>query len=213
MNKRQSIVAWMVCAAAMLVAVCSVGANEVIKPLQEKEINVFLKQLNNQGIVATFDKNIKKDKCLGWIEESSYFSLEPGGNIGYCLYRADINNDGKDEYILCTSQGSGAFFDIESIYQDKNGKFVDIFNEIKIPMRKLIRNAEKEKYDLEEGYVGFMNGSIRIEKENGKVFFTFEQVTRKFEGKGFEEDFNLPQSYKFLWDKSGIKLIKYSVGG
>ena len=52
-----------------------------------------------------------------------------------------------------------------------------------------------------------MNGSIRIEKENGKVFFALEQVTRKYEGKGFKEDFNPPQGYKFLWDNKDIKLI------
>ena len=212
MNKKQLVVAWVVCAAVMLAAVCSVVAGEVANPLPEQEVKVFLERLNSQGLVASFDKNIKKDTYQGLAEGSVYFSLQPGGNIGYCLYRADINNDGKDEYILCTSQGSGAFFDIESIYQD-NGKFVDIYNEIKIPMRKLIRDAEKETYDLEEGYTGFMNGDIKIEKENGSVLFTLKQVTRKYENKGsFEEDFNPSQSYKLLWDKSGIKLIKHYVG-
>ena len=192
---------------------CLSETSESIKPLPEKEVKVFLKRLNSQGIVATFDKDMKEDKYLGWIEESSYFSLEPGGNIGYRLYRVDINNDGKDEYILCTSQGSGAFFDIDAIYQDRKGKLVDIFNEIKMPLRKLVRKAEKEKYDLEEGYAGFINGSIKIAKEKGKVFFTMEQVTRKYAGKGFEEEFNPPQSYKFLWDKTGIRLVQYYVGG
>lgn len=212
MNKNRLIVSWLVCAALVSVVACPAVAGEITRPLPEKEVKVFLAQLNSQGIVAAFDKNMKKDTYLGLAEGSAYFSLEPGGNIGYCLYRADINNDGKDEYILCTSQGSGAFFDIESIYQD-NGKFVDIYNEIKIPLRKLVREAEKEKYNLEEGYSGFINGSIRIEKENGKMSFTLEQVTRKYENKGsFEEDFNPSQSYKFLWEKSGIKLVKYSVG-
>jgi len=198
--------------AVMLVAVYPAIAGEIVKPLQEKEVIQLLKRLNSDGIIASFDKDIKKDIYQGWIGEISFFSLWPGG-VAYCLSEADLNNDGMDEYILCTQQGSGGFFDIDAVYAIRNNHFVDIFNQIRIPLRRLVREAEKEKYDLEESYVGFMNGSIGIEKENGKVFFTLEQVTRKYADKGFDEDFNPPQTYKFLWENKEIKLIEHRVGG
>ena len=210
MNKRQLVGFGAVCAAAVLVVVaCSAEAGETISPLPRSEVNSFLKELNRQGKVASFNPGVKEDKIAGGESEDRSFYLEGSPGSWYFLYKADINNDGEDEYILCSAAGSGGFFDIESIYQEKDGKLVDIFDEIKIPLRKLIRDAEKKDYDLEEGYGGFMNGSIEIEKEQDKVFFTLEKVTRKYEGEGFEEDFNSPQGYKFLWDDSGINLIEY----
>jgi len=183
-------------------------AGEVIAPLRDKkEVGGFIKRLNSQGKVFSIEENVKEDK-VNWADDYSFFML--GDGQGYSLYKADINNDGKGEYILCLSAGSGGWFDIDAIYQDKNGKLVDIFNDIKIPMRKLIRDAEKEKYDLEEGYAGFMNGSIKIEKDNNKIFFTLEQVTRDYGSDDIKYDH--PKGYKFLWDKGGIKLVQYYVG-
>lgn len=210
MNKKQSIVVCVVCAAVMSATVCPAIAGEIIKSLPEKEVKPFLQQLNSQGVMVTYNKDVKEDKIKAWADDLSFFTLD-GSDSGYSLYRADINNDSKDEYVLCSAAGSGSFFDIEYIYQDRDGKLVDIYNEIKIPLRRLVRDSEKGKYDLEEGYTGFMNGSIRIEKDNDKVFFTLGQVTREYNGKGFEEDFNPPQSWQFLWDNGGITLVRYSV--
>lgn len=212
MKKKQLIVAWGLCVAVMSVALCSAEASEVIKPLPEKEVKVFLKRLNSQGIVVAYDESVKEDEVKGGNLENSSFYLK-GSDSWYFIYRADINNDGKDEYILCSASGSGGFFDIDAVYQEKSGKLEDIFDQIKIPMRKLVRDAEKENYDLEEGYTGFMSGSIKIEKEKYRVFFTLEQVTRKYEGKGFEEDFNPSQRFKFLWKDGNIKLVEYKVPG
>jgi len=208
MNKTKLIVAWVV--GIFLLLSTNVYASEVIKPLSEKEVKPLLKQLNSQGIVVVCDKSIKEDEFTGGNPENASFYLK-GSDSWYFLYRADINNDGKDEDILCLASGSGGFFDIDAVYQEKSGKLTDIFNEIKIPLRKLVREAQKEGYALEEGF-SFMNGGITIEQEGGKVFFTLEQTTRKYEGKGFEEDFNPTQGYKFLWDNSGIKLIEHYVG-
>jgi len=209
MNKRQLVGFGAVCAAALLVVVCSVAAGETFSPLSRSEVNSFLKELNRQGKVASFDPGVKEDKIAGGESEDRSFYLEGSPGSWYFLYNADINNDGEEEYILCSVTGSDGIFDIDSIYQERDGKLVDIFDEIKVPLRKLIREAENKDYDPQEGYSGLMQGSIEIEKEQGNVFFTLERITRRYEGEGFEEDFNPPQGYKFLWNDSGIELIEY----
>lgn len=176
--------------------------------MSEKEAKLFLEQLNSQGIIVTYDESVKNDEVTGSNTENSSFYLK-GSDARYFLYHADINNDGKNDYILCSVSGSGSFFDIDVVYQEKNGKEVDIFDEIKIPLRKLVRETQKEDYDLEEGFA-FMNGSLKIEKENGKVLFTLEEVTRDYGPPEYK--FNPPEGYKFLWKNGDIKLIEHYVG-
>ncbi len=208
MNKKQLIVAWIISVILLLAA--NAYAGKVTKPLGEKEVKRFLGQLNSQGIIASWDENVKENKMEWWDEKNLSFSLESVG-VAYFLYRADINNDSKDEYVLCTRQGSGSYFDIEAIYWESGSKLTDISDQIKLPLRKLIRDAEKEDYDLEDSRGGFMNGSIRIEKDNGKVYFTLEQITRDYPP-AKDHFYHPPQGYKFLWDKNGIKLVQYYVG-
>ncbi len=78
-------------------------------------------------------------------------------------------------------------------------------------MRKLIRDADKESYDLEEGYAGFMNGNIKIEKDKDRVYFTLEQITRDYPP-AKDHFYHDPQGWKFLWDNGSIKLVNYYVG-
>jgi len=200
--KKQSIAVWVMATSLLLSTTAYAG--EAIAPLRGEEVTNFVKRLNSQGIIVKFGKDVKEDK-IDWAHDSSFFML--GDGQGYSLYRADINNDGKEEYVLCSAGGSGGFFDIDAVYQENDGKLVDILSQIRTPMRKLIRDAEKESYDLEEGYTGYMNGSIKIEKEGGQVFFTLKQVTRNYEDEPVEDDYNPPQEWKFLWDKDSIKLV------
>ena len=210
MNKKQLISAIFIIS---LLAVTSAMASEVIKPLKEAEVKSVISRLNGQGIIFTFDKNVKKDKVSGLDKDGSFGMADTGE--GWYLYKVDLNNDKKDEYVLAMFGGSGGFLDIEAIYQAKGGKLVDIFNRIKIPMGKLIKRVEKTKNKSEEEYTTFMNGSLTIEKDNNKIYFTLEKVTRRYDtanGGKFEDDFNPKQGYKFLWENGAIKLVDHYVG-
>lgn len=177
-----------------------------LQPLGEAEIRAVISKLNNYGIVLGFDANAKKNEVFGYSKEHGSFGIA-NTEAGWYLYKTDINNDREDEYVLTSSQGSGCFFDIEAIYKDKNGKPSDIYEEIKIPIRKLIRDSQKASYDIEEGYSGFMNGGIDIESIDGKIFFTLQQVTRDYNINDYDKSFQKPELWKFLWDDNKLKLI------
>ena len=206
MNKRR------VLAVVALWFLCSVSVSaEVISPFSDKlQIQAFLEKLNNQGVIVSYDPSLKRDEITGQQSDLAFY-LKGAISEWYYLYEADINNDGAAEYILCSAGGSGGFFDIVAIYKKKDSKWVNVFEEIKLSLRRLIREADKESYDLEEGW-SLMGGSIAIERIDGLVYFTLEKVTRKYEGKGFEEDFNPPQRYKFLWKNLKLNLIEYYIG-
>ena len=208
MNKKQFAVV-IVFAFMMTAGAYIARASEVINPLPREEVDLFLKQLNGQGKLVSFAPGAKEDRIAGRESEDRSFYLEGAPGSWYYLYKADINNDGKDEYVLCSVTGPEAFFDINSIYHEKDGKLVDIFDEIKMPLRNLIRDAEKQDYNLEGNYSGLMGGSIKIEKDQDKVFFTLEKLTRRYAGEGSKEDSDSPQGYKFLWDEFGINLVEY----
>jgi hypothetical protein len=179
---------------------------KIIRPLAEKQVREFLKRLNSQGTVVTYDESVKEDEIRGVNADNLSFYLKGSPTEWYFLYKADINNDGFDEYILCYASGSGGFFRIDKIYKEVNDKLVDIYDEIKIPMCRLIRSAEKASYDLQQGCANFMNGGIKIENEKGKTFFTLEKVARLYEEPGFK--FGPPVGFKFLWENGAIELIE-----
>jgi len=154
----------------------------ILSPCFSETINVIL---NEQG-ASDFAKQLKKQGIV---------MPEDGINE---IYKVDINNDGSDEYILTNIDGSGQYFDIIAIYKKDDEKIKDIYDEIKIPLRRLIRDSEKETYDLEEGYVGFMNGSLILEKDKQQVLFSILERS---------EAHPSPWAYKFLWNKNGIQLI------
>jgi len=173
------------------------GLSKGIQPAGEAEINEVLSLLNKQGVIITFGDNIKNNKLSSYNADYGSFILEGESSSWHYLYKSDIDNDGNLEYIVTGAGGSGAFYDIEHIFRrTQKGNFEDIFDQIKLPMRRLIRDAEKETYDLEEGYVGFMGGSLVIENKDGVTYFSM--VDRSGEA---------PKIYKFLWDKSGLRLI------
>lgn len=189
---------------------CFARSRDISKPLGKSEVKHFLKRLNKQKILVTYDKSLSKDKIVQYEPINNSFMLEGSSSAQYFLYKADINNDQTDEYILCVVDGSGSFFDIEAIYKGKDGKLVDILNQIKKPMNKIVEVAIKGDQDLLAGYCGFMNGSIIIEEENGKVFFTLERGVRDYDAKGLQ--FNPPEGFKVLWEKGEVKLLEHYVG-
>jgi hypothetical protein len=192
-----------------LLPALSIAAPIKIQPLGEAEVKSVIAKLNEQGIILGYER-IKKNEVFGYNNEHGSFGIADTGE-GWYLYKADINNDKEDEYILLMFGGSGAFLDIEAIYKDDVGKFTDIFDQIKLPMRRLIRETEQATYDLEDGYTGFMNGGIDIESDDGKMYFTMHQTTRDYGIDDYEKSFQPPQYWKFLWDQGGIKLIDAKV--
>ena len=126
--------------------------------------------------------------------------------ISWTFYKVDINNDNKDEYLLVSQQGSGGYFSIEAIYQERNGNLTDIFDEIRPAMDKLTQVTQAS---------GFMNGSINIEKINGKVYFTMHQIARDYyspdDNRPFESMFHQPEFWKLLWSDGQLKLIDSKV--
>lgn len=179
----------------------------VIKPLSEAGVKKLIGKLNKQGIVLGYEENIKKNKVDHYNAEGGWFGLQESPGTGYYIYKADINNDNAREYILASFSGSGNFFDIDAIYAENEGKFIDVYKTIKIELRKRIRDAENADYDLEEGYVGFMNGGVDIVEAGGKTYFTLTQVIRDYDIPDFERSFKDPESYKFLWDNNGLALL------
>lgn len=179
-----------------------------IKPLDEADVKLVINRLNQQGKLFGFGE--KRDDVF-WYHEDGSFGIADTGNAAWYLYKADINNDNEYEYVLASSQGSGAFFDIEAVYKDKNGQLYDIYDEIRIPMRKLIRDAQNGSYDLEDGCVDFMNGDIDIESVNGKVYFTLHRTTRDYDIDDYKRSFQPPEFFKLLWFGGQIKLADSKV--
>lgn len=204
MNKKQLIPIF------ILALVSNAMAGEITKPLGKNEVGSFLNRLNQQKILIVFDKSLSKNKVFQYEPINNSFMLEGSASANYFLYKADINNDGVDEYLLCSVDGSGSFLDIDAIYKERNGKLVDILDEIKKPMEKIVKVAIKGDQDLLAGYCGFMNGSIKIEKENSKVFFTLQRVVRDYDAPGLA--FNPPEGFKMLWGMKTVKLLEHYVG-
>jgi len=181
---------------------------DVIYPISDKnEIVSLIAQLNKQGLV--------RDKFLDFNAEMNGIFFKDLFNVSRTIYKVDINNDGADEYVMTSTGGSGQFFDIEAIYKQKQGEFKDIFDQIKLPLRKSQRDLDGEHYDLEEGYVGIMHGAIIIEEENNRVYFTMVDSSGQWwvpdddlAGGGQWVEENCPMVRRYLWDAKGLQFIK-----
>lgn len=207
MNKKQLMPIFIL---ALSLLASNAMASEIVKPLGKSDVELLLKRLNQQKILVTDDKNLPIDKVVQYELINNSFMLEGSSSAEYLLYKADINNDDVDEYVLCFIDGSGSFLDIKAIYKEKNSKLLDILNQIKKSMNKIVKVAIKGDQDLLAGYCGFMNGSIEIEKDDSKVFFTLERVVRDYDAPGLA--FNPPEGFKMLWDKESVKLLEHYVG-
>ncbi len=189
---------------------------EAIPPiLNVQEIQNAISAFNQDGLRIYPDTQDKGAEFVQSFDpKSGNFYIRGLGGSSYRIYKADINNDGDDEYVLVGQGGSGQFFDIEAIYKRKDGKFQDIYDQIKLSLRKLLRSEEKASYDLEEGYVGMMHGDILIEKENGKVYFSLVEASGQWwasfsnPGDDTRREEHHPAAHKYLWDKGTVRHIK-----
>lgn len=210
MNKRQ-LISILIIGISTCLSFCPVLA-ETIYPISSKEeLQSLVETFNKQGIRISYDRNVSPniDEKIDSVTENGEFYIE-GADGGYKLFKVDINNDGEPEYVKTMEAGSGRFFDIETIYKSTNGKFVDIYDEIKLPMRKLIRDADKEAYDLEDGYAGHVFGDIIVEKKDGKVYFSILEgrPERPEENINSFNVSNQFRAYEFLWADKDIKLTR-----
>ena len=208
MNKKQLIPIFIL---TFSLLVSNAVAGEIIKPLRRTEVEVFLKRLNQQKILVSSSKDSSKDKIAYFSPTYSFFRLEDVLCTEFYINKADINNDGIDEYILYYEGGcgSGSFLDIGAIYKEKNGKLIDILDEIKKPMNKIVEISLKGNQDLGCGYAGFMYGSLTIEKEDSKTFFT---LRRKFSDYKARDNKLRQEGFKMFWDKNGVKLLEHYIG-
>ena len=206
----RNIAGIIICSITLSLSAFAIAEATKIQPLGENEGREFVDKLNKQGIIIGFEKGYKSDRIYFYDSDGS-FGIENNSGTSYCIYKTDINNDKEDEYVVTSVSGSGGFFDIDAIYKKLNGKYSDIFGQIKIPMRKLIRDSENASYDLEDGYVGYMHGNIVIETVEGVIYFTLTQITRNYDVDDFEKSFQPQESWKFLWDENGLKLITSQV--
>ncbi|MCG2713761.1 MAG: hypothetical protein L6308_02810 [Candidatus Omnitrophica bacterium] len=215
MNKKRLIVTWVFGISLLFLAH---ALAETVYPISsKKELQSLVGSFNKQKIKMSSwyndeDINPGVDKTFEKVEsviENGEFFIE-GVNGGLKFFKVDINNDGQDEYVKTLEEGSGRFFDIEAVYKNEKDKFEDIYNEIKLLMRKLIRDAEKTSYDLEEGYVGHAFGDMIVEKRAGKVYFTILEgrAARPWEDLNSFNASDKPRAYEFLWEYKKIKLIR-----
>jgi len=215
MNKKQLIVVWVL--GISLLFLTHALAETVYPISSKKELQSLVGDLNKQRIKMSSwyndeDINPGVDKTFEKVEsviENGEFFIE-GVNGGLKFFKVDINNDGQDEYVKTLEEGSGRFFDIEAIYKINNDKFIDIYTEIRLPIRRLMREAEKAKYDLEEGYPGHAFGDMIVEKRAGKVYFTILEgrTARPWEDLNSFNAGDKPRAYEFLWEHKKIKLIR-----
>lgn len=194
----------------------SVNQAEVIYPLNSQDVlQSLIREFNIQQIKMAdwyYDEDInpaadKTFEIITGVNKNGEFFIE-GANGGFKLFKVDINNDGEEEFVKTLESGSGRFFDIEAVYKKVNGGYVDINDEIKLPIRKLIRDTKNETYDLEEGYVGFAFGDIIVEKKDGKIYFTLLQgrTSRPWEDLNSFNVSETAEAYEFLWSGKDLTL-------
>lgn len=217
MNKARLIVISVIGISALL-SLHPVLAETIYPIFSKDELQSLVTELNKQKIkmsdwYSDFDINPGVDKTFEKITdviENGEFFIE-GANGGFKFFKIDINNDGEDEYVKTLEVGLGRLFDIEAVYKTVDGKFIDIYSELKLPMRKLIRDADKGTYDLEDGYPGHPFGDIIVERKGKQIYFSI--ITARESGRSWEDlkFFNVskkPRTYEFLWANKEIKLTR-----
>jgi hypothetical protein len=196
----------------------SIALAEVVYPIiaREKEVKRLVHWLNSQGIkVARYALEEKKFEKVKFDRGSFSFTVEEIGGAAYTFYKTDINNDGRDEYVLTEKGDIGRWFDISAVYTQEKGKLQDIYEEVRLPLRALLRDAQHASYNLEDGFVGIPQGDMIMEEEGGRIFFSIVEShgswyycpkTKNAKCRWVRED--CPQVYTFFWSKQGIELVK-----
>ena len=208
MKKTYSLLFALIC----LFAVTTFAESDV-SPLEKAEVLSFLSELNNQKIfladefsypnAASSPAAPKYNRLNTFSEENGFFIS--GAPLEYLAYKADVNNDGGEEYILVSSGKTKKSFRVNAIYKKVDGEYIDVFSEIEKPMSLQIREWLKKEHPSQE--VGFRISGISLQKDlTGKTYFTVH-ADNYFWGTGKWED-GIVVTYKFLWDKNGLELIR-----
>lgn len=113
-------------------------------------------------------------------------SKDPTLAVGFFI--ADINNDGKDEYIWSTFNGSGGYLGLH-IFSKNNGKYTNI------------NEPPKPKIETRDGpWYSYMYRNKKIKKyeflveECGKIYMQFTSNGNDIE--------------KYIWENGNTKKIK-----
>ncbi len=191
---------------------------EVTYPIiaSEQEAKTVVRRLNAQNIkVAKYALEESRFEDVKFEPGSFSFTIEEIGGPRFTFYKMDIDNDGQEEYVLTEKGDVGFWFDIDAVYKEDRSNFKDIYDEIKLPMRTLLREAQHANYNLEEGFVGISRGDMIVEKEGGKTYFslveshgTWLYCPKQKNAKCHWVKENCPEVHKFLWEGANIQLIK-----
>ncbi|MFH1877604.1 MAG: hypothetical protein ABH883_02210 [Candidatus Omnitrophota bacterium] len=161
-----------------------------------------LQRLNAAGIILSRAEGLEKDKIISYSTEYGWFELK-GSYAYYELYEADINNDGKNEYVLVVSDGSPESVEIRAVYAADENRITDIYPGAGEIVNGLIKGWIERGSGLGD-YSGYRGIEVLIKKENGKIYFTRGFIPLNSMG----EDSGYQVSYcTFLWDKKGVVLV------
>ena len=208
MKKTYSILFALICLFGL-----SAFAESSVSPLEKEEVLYFLSELNNQKIfladefsypnAASSHAAPKYNRLNTFSEENGFFIS--GSPLEYFAYKADINNDGGEEYVLFSSGKTKKSFRVVAIYKKVRGEYIDVFSEIEKPIFSQIREWLEKEHPSQE--VGFHISGITMQEDlTGKTYFTVH-ADNYFWGTGKWED-DIVITYKFLWDKSGLELVR-----
>jgi len=112
--------------------------------------------------------------------------------VAHSFYKADINNDGDDEYVAVSVGGNYRFLNVDGIYKEKDSSLKDIYSEIEVFLEPYL------------GLSGLHHGDFFIEKKGNKTYFTLVEA----QGKKPEIKIDYYSAYRFLWSNKEIKLIE-----
>lgn len=124
--------------------------------------------------------------------------------ISFHVYHVDINNDEKEEYVLCYQDSN--CFKIRAVYREVDGKLINIFEDVKLSMINILRDLQKGFCESEKDITEYVRGRIILTKKDGKIFFTIAEIN-PFWGQMKLRDKEYLY-YTFLWDKEGIRLVQ-----
>lgn len=94
---------------------------KVVQPITDKK---YLKQFVNLIKHSNLPENIKQQ----YMWNNNYNNITDNSSDSFTLYKADINNDGKAEYIITYMGGSGAYTGVGDIFNYVNGDLVHLRN-------------------------------------------------------------------------------------
>ncbi len=168
----------------------------------EPELRTFLKKLNelkdSYELVefSPSDFSVYKNIC----RDSKTKKLEDCGNSYHTLWMADINNDGKSDYVW-TDEGEGSdHYDYLEVYDDAE---VNRILSTQMPQFKCdYSNIARDLFTVEDGMTYFHLVSFSAQDKNGKTI-AGGATSNAAEGAYF----SVTTEYKCLWRNGQIKVV------